>query len=98
MLGPQSATLNGGASFATSTAPVASQQPLLTIVYEEIKGLEDYWSYAAQDAGFAGSGAINYATGHLTFAVPTLTTTDALFGYTPTLYYNTSLAGEVCLR
>ena len=79
--------------YSSDDSSYMSSFPTVTICYEEIRGIEDYWSYATQDAGFAGSGAINYANGQLTFAVPTLTTTDALFGFTPTLYYNAGFAG-----
>ncbi len=80
--------------FHSNEATDSSVRPQLCITYAEIKGLEDYWSYSAQDAGFAGSGAVNNATGALTFAIPTLTTTDGLMPFTPTLYYNSVMAGR----
>ena len=56
-----------------------------------MKGLESYWTYTSQSAGFAGLGSINNATGNLVFSIPTLTTTDFLMPFTPTLVYNSSL-------
>lgn len=59
-----------------------------------MKGVEDYWTFSSQSAGFAGTGAINHATGNLVFSVSTLTSTDALMPYTPSLIYNSALAGK----
>ncbi|MBQ7907585.1 MAG: RHS repeat-associated core domain-containing protein, partial [Clostridia bacterium] len=68
--------------------------PLITISYRDMKGVESYWSYLTQNAGMAGSGAVNLATGALTFQIGTLTTTDSIFSFTPTLVYNSGLALE----
>ena len=57
-------------------------------------GLEGYFPTVTHSAGVGGEGNINLYTGRLTLAIPTLTTTDALFAFTPTLVYNSSLAGE----
>ncbi|MBQ3482990.1 MAG: hypothetical protein IJA78_02320, partial [Clostridia bacterium] len=89
---PDSPTI-GYIVYAGIGTATANHMPSLTVNYESMIGMEDYWSYLMQDAGFAGSGAVNYASGQLTFAIPTLTTTDALFAFTPTLYYNTVLSG-----
>ncbi len=64
------------------------------ITYKSIRGIEDYWSYATQSAGRAGTGYVNKATGELTFTIGTLSTTDALFGHTTTLIYNQAYAGK----
>ena len=69
-------------------------QPLITISYRDMKGIESYWSYLTQNVGMAGNGAVNLATGNLTFEIGTLTTTEKIFGFTPTMIYNSSLAGE----
>ncbi|MBQ8387629.1 MAG: hypothetical protein IJX46_01725 [Clostridia bacterium] len=61
--------------------------PTLTISYRDMKGLESYWSAAGHSAGFAGSGAVNYANGNLVVSIPTLTTTDALMPISPALVY-----------
>ena len=66
-------------------------RPRLIITYKDMKGLESYWTYTTQAAGFAGTGYINNATGNLVFSIPTLTTTDFLLPFTPTLVYNSSL-------
>ena len=66
----------------------------LCITYKPILGIENYWSYATQSAGRAGTGYVNKATGELTFSVGTLSTTDALFGHTISLVYNQSYAGS----
>ena len=67
--------------------------PIITIAYRDAKGLEPYWSYTSQSAGIAGEGNVNLKTGNLIFSIPTLTSTDSLFGFTPTLIYNSALAG-----
>ena len=54
----------------------------------------EYSPSATHSAGIGGVGSINLATGKLTLAIPTLTTTDSLFAFTPTLVYDSSRAGE----
>ena len=81
-------------SISSSTTAIGEYRPRLCIEYRDMKGIEDYWTYSSQSAGFAGTGSINHATGNLTFAIPTLTTTDALMPFTPTLVYNTALANK----
>ena len=80
------------ASFCSSENSNASVRPTLEISYTVMRGVEDYWSYSSHSAGVAGSGSINLANGKLTFAIPTLSTTDSLMPYTPTLIYDSSLA------
>ena len=63
---------------------------LVTYIYND--GLEDYYPTSTHSAGVGGVGSINLSTGRLTLAIPTLTTTDSLFAFTPTLVYNSSLA------
>ena len=81
-------------AFYSNEAALASSRPRLCITYRDMKGLEDYWTTSSQSAGFAGAGSVNHATGGLTFAIPTLTTTDSLMPYTPTLVHNTAMAGK----
>ena len=69
-------------------------RPRLIVTYRDMKGLESYWSYTSQSAGMAGTGYVNNATGNLVFTIPTLTTTDFLMPFTPTLVYNASLGDE----
>ncbi len=71
-----------------------SNDPLFTVNYRDMKGVESYWSTSSHSAGYSGVGDVNLATGQLTFAIPTLSTTAAILQYTPTLVYNSSLAGK----
>ena len=81
-------------SIYSSEDSVPADRPSLTINYVDMKGVEPYLSYASHSAGVAGSGSVNLATGQLTLAIPTLSTTDNLMPYTPTLVYNSSLSGK----
>ena len=81
--------------FYSNEAGSESSRPTLTITYKDMKGVESYWAYSSHSAGVAGSGSVNLASGNLVFAIPTLTTTDGIFGYTPTLIYNSYLSGEL---
>ena len=69
-------------------------RPQFCIAYRDVSGVESYWSYATQNAGLAGSGAVNQATGELTFSADMLAMTDHLFGYTPALVYQSSKSAE----
>ena len=69
-------------------------EPVLLVTYIYNDGLESYFPTSTHSAGVGGAGSINLATGRLTLAIPTLTATDNLFGFTPTLVYNSSLAGK----
>ncbi len=85
-------TFTGTAYFRSNEYATASERPQLTIQYRDMKGIEDYWSFSSQSAGFAGSGSVNHANGNLVFSIPTLTTTDALMPITPSLVYNSNLS------
>ncbi len=67
-------------------------RPKLCISYKDMKGVEDYWTTTSQNAGIAGTGHVNNATGDLSFMIGTLSTTDSLMPYTPTLTYNAAIA------
>lgn len=67
-------------------------RPKLVISYKDMKGIEDYWTTTSQNAGIAGAGHVNNATGDLSFTIGTLSTTDSLMPYTPTLTYNAAIA------
>ncbi len=71
----------------------SSARPTLVVNYRDIKGIESYWSYSSHSAGVAGTGSVNLANGDLVFTIPTLTATDSIFSYTPTLVYNSSMRG-----
>jgi RHS repeat-associated protein len=81
-------------SFYTYNCSDTSSRPQFVIRYSIMSGIESYWSYTTQNAGLAGAGAVNYATGELTFSVGTMTTGDALFGYTPSLIYSSNKANQ----
>ena len=81
-------SITGEPTFRSNNYESATERPKLCISYRDMKGLESYWSFTSQSAGFAGTSYINNATGALTLAIPTLTSTDALMPITPTLYYN----------
>ena len=87
-------TFTGTAQFRSNNYSNSAKRPQLCITYRDMKGLEDYWSYSSQGAGFSGAGSVNHATGNLVFTIPTLTGTDALMPFTPTLVYNSSMAGK----
>ena len=82
------------ATFKSSESPNASTRPYFVISYRDMKGLESYWPYSSHSAGNAGSGNINLANGQLIFTIPTLTTTDSIFSYTPYLIYDSSMANK----
>ena len=70
------------------------RKPIIMVTYISNDGLESYYPTVTHSAGTGGVGSINLATGRMTLAIPTLTTTDSLFAFTPTLVYNSSLAGK----
>ena len=86
-------TFTGEARFRSNDYATASKRPIFSIDYRDMKGVEDYYSYTAQNIGNAGVGYVNNASGSLTFAISTLSTTDALFGYLPSLIYNSCFSG-----
>ena len=85
-------TASENAIFLSSEYSTEANRPRFTIVYKDIKGIESYWTYGNQNAGFAGTGYVNYATGNLIFGKSLLSTTDSLIPYTPSLVYNSSMA------
>ena len=85
---------NGTTTFASSEYTESACRPALDVYYVNTLGLEDYYSYSMQSGGAAGTGYVNYATGDLTFAIGTLTSTDYLMPVTPTLVYNSALANS----
>ena len=81
------------ANVYTYSAQSTVNKPLLTVSYINMMGIEDYFTYSTHSVGSA-SGSLNLANGNLTFVVPTLTTTDSLLPYTPSLVFNTGLAND----
>ncbi len=88
MFQPATGTFTGIAQFRSNDYSTSSVRPQLSVTYVDMKGIEDYWTYTSQDAGFAGTGYVNNATGNLVWTIPTLTTTDALMPVSPALVYN----------
>ena len=84
----------GKTRFYSSNTSEPAVAPQFFISYREIGGIESYWSYATQNTGLAGSGAVNQATGELTFSSDMLAMTDHLFRYTPALVYQSSKSAE----
>ncbi len=68
--------------------------PRIVIEYRDMKGVESYWSSSSHSAGLAGSGHVNHATGDLVLSVGTFSTTDGLFGYMPSVIYNSAIAED----
>lgn len=81
----------GTLQFGSNDYASELSRPKLCISYQILRGIEDYWSFTSQGVGFAGSGAVNNAVGNLVYTIPTLTTTDALMPFTPTLVYDSSI-------
>ena len=77
-----------------ATPKTDEYKPTFILRYVDTKGIEDYYSYSSQSAGLAGSSSINLATGNLTFAISTLTSSDHLMPVSPTLVYEGSVAGS----
>ena len=88
------AGVGGEARFYSNDFAHGTRRPRLSVTYKDMKGLEDYWSYSSQSAGFAGNVSVNNASGNLILTIPTLTTTDALMPFTPTLVYDSAMAGR----
>ncbi len=77
----------------TSEHSMGVMRPSFTVNYRDMKGVEDYLPYSSHSVGAAGSGSVNLSTGGLTLVIPTLSTTDSLMPYTPSLIYNSSMSG-----
>ena len=81
------------AVFASANS-ATSTQPQLVVEYRDMKGVESYWSGSSHSAGTAGSGYVNHASGNLVFSIGTVSTTDSLFNFTPTLVYNSAVTDK----
>ena len=80
--------------YRSSVPDESSFIPVIMVTYIYNDGLESYYPTVTHSAGMGGTGSINLFTGNLNLLIPTLTTTDKLFSFTPTLVYNGSLAGK----
>ena len=81
-------------SFVTNDSPTIAFRPQFVVVYKDMKGIEEYWSYSSQNIGLAGTSYVNNATGAMTISKPLLSTTDSLMPYIPTIVYNSTLADK----
>lgn len=88
------ARMKQGSSDALFASSETTNDPRLMIHYRDMKGVESYWSGSSHSAGLAGNGYVNHANGNLVFALDLLGTGDALFGYTPSLVYNSTVANQ----
>lgn len=77
-----------------SLESVGDNKPRLTVKYYIPKGLESYWTYASHNILNSGTGHVNLSSGELTLDFPMLSTTEAIFGYTPSLVYNSGLYNQ----
>ena len=92
---PATASTTTNCTFYSSDYASGYNAPRLIITYRDMKGVEDYWAFSSHSAGLAGSGSVNLATGNLVFALPTLGTTDGLFGFDVGLIYNSILSNSI---
>ena len=90
--GTQTSTLARSAVSLNSTYSTASE-PTITFEYNSSLGLEDYYSYSSHSVGVAGNGNVKLNDGTLITTIPTLSTTDSIMPYTPTLVYNSVYSG-----
>ena len=94
-IGEENPTLNENKyRFYSSEGGNSSTRPTLTITYSQTKGIEAYWSYVSQNVGLAGAGSVSLSSGNLVFGKEILTTTENIFGFSPVLTYESSMAGK----
>ncbi|MBR6563138.1 MAG: DNRLRE domain-containing protein, partial [Clostridia bacterium] len=90
MLAPYNASGSGYINFKSSDS---SNKPTITISYRDTKGLEGYWTYAAQSAGNAGVGYVNGFNGNLTFLHGDMSTEGSVIPVAVSHVYNGYQAG-----
>lgn len=61
-------------------------RPRLEVTYRDMRGVEDYYPLYTQNAGSAGSFAVNLATGNLTMALPLLALNNQVLPMSAGLY------------
>ena len=88
------AQLTQGGNDALLASSESANDPILTVCYRDMKGIESYWSGSSHSAGLAGSGYVNHASGNLVFSISTVSTTDSLFDYMPVLVYNSAMTDK----
>ena len=93
----QSATESsiGWAGFITSEHPymTASADPIYTVSYRDIRGLDDRWAYSTHDVGIVGKGNINLFSGNLAFVRDDINTAGAIIPITVSGVYNSYQSG-----
>lgn len=67
---------------------ISMNTPVMNFVYCSTAGYEDYFSYSSHNIGNGGVASVNNATGNMVITIPTISTTDFLMPFTPTLVYN----------
>lgn len=60
----------------------------MSVTYVMDVGLESYYSTSTYGAGVAGVVTVNHASGNLTLSIPTISTSNHILSYTPTLFYH----------
>ena len=71
----------------------ADTRPMLTVVFRNNNGLEDYWDYTASSAGRAGTGYVNNYTGNLVWVHPDIGFGGNRMPVSISHIYNTNDAG-----
>ena len=74
--------------FYSNDCATASYRPSMTVSYVDMRGVEDYLPAYTHSAGLAGDVSVNLATGYMKLALRTLSSTDYIMPYTPTLVYD----------
>ena len=69
--------------------------PIISIVYRNNKGLENYWSYTNASAGIAGTAYVNDYSGNLVFKSSDTSTTGLLMPVTVERVYNGYMANQL---
>lgn len=72
-----------------------SGYPIITIVYRNNKGLEDYWSYTSASAGIAGTASVNDYSGNLVFTNADTSTSGLIMPATIERVYNGYMANQL---
>ena len=81
---------NNLVGFYTLSHSSSNLKPIVTIVYNDIKGIEDHYSTSNFDVGNSGTAYVNHATGDLHIGLPLVSTGEALFEHIPALLFSTS--------
>ena len=83
------------ANYYTEDNTQTSGYPIMTIVYRNNKGLENYWSYTSASAGIAGTANVNDYSGNLVFTSSDTATSGLLMPVTIERVYNGYMANQL---